>query len=103
LLVDFINDSLYPINATYFESIPWILKFYLHTLSIVDDKNRQIVPKEILYIPAVDRKSPTVMEMVFVIPAKSILQLTIDFEYQFIRFSEHHPDANHGFDIGYNF
>jgi phosphatidylinositol glycan class T len=107
LLVDFINDSNYPTEIKYFESIPWILKMYLHTLKVVDENNSSgifhliVELKEILYAPAIDRERPNVLELVLILKPESTTKLSIDYEYAFVRYTEHHPDANYGFDIGY--
>ena len=90
------NHSDEPVRITYFESLPWIIKVYLHTLELV---NGDIV--ETFYQTAQDSKRPAVLELVLVLPKRSKSHLKFDFERTFIKLANHHPDANHGFDLGY--
>ena len=101
--VEFNNYNDFPTNITYLESIPWILKIYLHTFSVTSNLkglNDSLVQK-LLFTPAIDRKRPTVMEVLLTLPPTSRTYLSFDYECAFVKLTEHHPDANHGFDIGY--
>ncbi|KAI8892974.1 GPI transamidase component PIG-T [Globomyces pollinis-pini] len=110
LHVHFYNDYPHEVNITYFESIPWILKLYLHTFTIsttysdtqteVNKNVNQTKMNEFLFTPAIDRVRPTVMEFQLTLPPHTTTSLSIDYECAFIKVSEHHPDANHGFEIG---
>ena len=51
------------------------------------------------YRPAKDRERPSVMELYLTIPAKSMVRLSISFEKAHLRYTEHPPDANRGFDL----
>ncbi|KAI9105570.1 GPI transamidase component PIG-T [Phlyctochytrium arcticum] len=90
-----------PIQLTYMESIPWILKFYLSTLKVetTSDSDADIVG-DMYYQPAIDRDRPTVLELQITLPPNSTSTLSIDFDKTFIKYTEHPPDANRGFDIG---
>jgi phosphatidylinositol glycan class T len=104
LIVHFYNNGMYATNITYFESIPWILKTYLHTLKIsVQEDGKPILqmPQKILYSPSIDRKRPTVLELAMELAGNSITTLSLEYECAFVKVIEHHPDANHGFEIGY--
>lgn len=101
------------VEIVYLETIPWILKLYLHTLEIVQDKiivtdDRSILHyindlgkvKEIYYQGSINRKNPNVLEISMVLPSKSHTNLKISFDKTHLRITEHPPDANRGFDIG---
>ena len=52
------------------------------------------------YQPAVDRARPNMLEYQLELPADSVVTMTIDFDKVFLKYTEHRPDANRGFDIG---
>ncbi|OZJ05123.1 hypothetical protein BZG36_01366 [Bifiguratus adelaidae] len=98
------HSQLYPV--TFFDTIPWYLKLYLHTLHIETITNngqtirREDIVKTIHYQPAVDRSRPTVLEMQLDLPPNSVTQISINFDKVFLKYTEHRPDANRGFDVG---
>lgn len=53
----------------------------------------------ISYIPAIPHSRPTTFQAVFRIPAKSTLLLTMDVTKAFLRYTEHPPDAQRGWDL----
>ncbi|KAI8145967.1 GPI transamidase component PIG-T [Fennellomyces sp. T-0311] len=99
------NDKALPV--LYFDSIPWFLKLYLHTLEvIVVDQNgvtqtqETDVIQDMFYQPAIDRSRPAMLECKLVLPPMSIVTLSLDFDKVFLKYTEHRPDANRGFDVG---
>ncbi|KAI8391522.1 GPI transamidase component PIG-T [Radiomyces spectabilis] len=87
----------------YYDSIPWFLKFYLHTLEvdvIGNTTDKDDIIQEMYYQPAIDRGRPTMLECRLLIPAKSMVTLSLDFDKVFLKYTEHRPDANRGFDVG---
>lgn len=94
------------IDFVYFETLPWFMKPYLHTLhtkvTATSDGSPITGPesplKRTLYRPAVDRHRSTHIELLLSIPPQSKLTLTYDFEKSILRYTEYPPDANRGFD-----
>ena len=90
------------VEFVYFESLPWFMRIYLHTLEAridgVDGSQPSII-EEIHYRPAVDRERGTQLELRMRIPPKSTVFLTYDFEKSILRYTEYPPDANRGFDV----
>ncbi|KAJ2964457.1 hypothetical protein NQZ79_g692 [Umbelopsis isabellina] len=88
----------------YFDSVPWYLKLYLHTLkvSVLGDENvsQNDIIKDMYYQPAIDRSRPHVLEMKMLLPPQSVTAVSIEFDKVFLKYTEHRPDANRGFDIG---
>ncbi|XP_050077378.1 GPI transamidase component PIG-T [Anopheles maculipalpis] len=78
-----------------FENIPWFVPIYLHTLTIRQGSER-IQPAFLHYTPGVQRERPYGLEVAFRIPARSTVELSIDFDYIFLKWQEYPPDANHG-------
>lgn len=95
-------SSSFPIEFTYFESLPWFMKPYMHTLSarLLDQPslNTDII-QSIYYRPALDRRRGTQLELVISVPPASSVVLTYDFDKAILRYTEYPPDANRGFDI----
>ncbi|ORX56245.1 Gpi16 subunit, GPI transamidase component [Hesseltinella vesiculosa] len=98
-------DTDNAMKVTYFDVIPWYLKLFLHTLQIQVIQNGESLSSEsvildLYYQPAVDRARPNMLECQLELPANSVVTMTIDFDKMFLKYTEHRPDANRGFDIG---
>jgi phosphatidylinositol glycan class T len=116
------------IDAWYVESVPWIIRPYLSTLGIeaVDQlpvisgspgqvaqqaffsssNNTSILNlQKIHYVPpsasqGVDsRTKPTLLEIPLHLPPRSIIHITLEFEKVFLKYTEHPPDAQRGWEI----
>ncbi|KAJ1557867.1 hypothetical protein HK405_014972, partial [Cladochytrium tenue] len=101
------------VTVAYLEAVPWFLRLYLHTLSIeteaLDRKDGNATRSSSMpatslvslrHQPAVDRTRPAVLEAVLRVPPHSMAAVTVDFDRAFVKYTEHPPDANRGFDIG---
>ncbi|RUP51428.1 hypothetical protein BC936DRAFT_148148 [Jimgerdemannia flammicorona] len=92
------------VPVIYFDSIPWYLKLYLHTLKVSvtwgQDVRQDDLIKQTYYQPAVDRSRPSVLEMWLTLPPNSVTTVSIEFDKVFLKYTEHRPDANRGFDVG---
>ena len=90
------------IEFVYFETLPWFMKPYLHTLaarlSTSSNPSPEII-KETFYRPALDRRRGTQLELLISVPADSTVILTYDFDKAILRYTEYPPDANRGFDV----
>lgn len=95
------------VNFIYFETLPWFMRPYLHTLQATittrDGVQTQIpvsqIVKDIFYRPAVDRERGTQLELILSVPAASTVTLIYDFEKAILRYTEYPPDANRGFNV----
>lgn len=52
------------------------------------------------YLPGKERKSPYYLELILRLPPYSVMKITIDIDYLFLKWQEYPPDANHGFYMG---
>jgi phosphatidylinositol glycan class T len=90
------------VEFVYFESLPWFMKPFLHTLKVQVSngtfKSSSII-KDIYYRPSQDRKRGTQLEMRMIVPAATTVTLSYDFEKAILRYTEYPPDANRGFDV----
>jgi phosphatidylinositol glycan class T len=108
LTVDIVNSHpSRSCNVTYLETTPWILKLFLHTLtlSLNDDKlsiEKNEIIKDLYYQPSIDRKRPSVLELALELPPNSKVTLAIAYETTYLKYTEYPPDANRGFDIGWD-
>ena len=96
------NPSDIPITFVYFESLPWFMKPYIHTLTARFSTSATPSPdilKETYYRPGLDRHRGTQLELIMSIPAHTTVILTYDFDKAILRYTEYPPDANRGFDI----
>ncbi len=100
------NPSLQePVQLVYFETLPWFMRPFVHTLKVDVTSLRQRSPptwqviKEMYYRPAIDRKRGTQLELLLSIPPASTVTLTYDFEKAILRYTEYPPDANRGFNV----
>jgi phosphatidylinositol glycan class T len=95
------------VDFIYFESLPWFLRPYIHTLrATITGSNglpREIpvsdIIKETYYRPAIDRERGTQLELALSVPVASTVTLTYDFEKAILRYTEYPPDANRGFNV----
>lgn len=93
------NSHWASLNLVVMENIPWFVPIYLHTLKLkVGEK--EIKPTAIKYIPGEQRKRPYHLEVAVKIPARSTIEMSIDFDYIFLKWQEYPPDAHHGHYIG---
>lgn len=97
------RNKLSAMPVIYYDSIPWYLKLYLHTLQVhINDSlnSTSDIIQQMYYQPAIDRARPTTLECQLLLPADSIVTLSMDLEKVFLKYTEHRPDANRGFDVG---
>jgi phosphatidylinositol glycan class T len=99
-----------PVTFVYFETLPWFMRPYMHTLtaqitptsndpfSASSDDAQQII-NDMYYSPAVDRHRPTQLELLVTVPPLTTVSLTYAFEKSILRYTEYPPDANRGFNI----
>lgn len=93
------NNHREPITVVYFENIPWFVPLYYHTLKITT-ASKTIVPFRKHFIPGKMRARSYYLEVAFELPARSVVEVSIDFDYMFLKWQEYPPDANHGFYVG---
>jgi len=95
------------VDFIYFESLPWFLRPYIHTLQATitgrDGVRREIPASDLVtetfFRPAIDRERGTQLELALSVPAASTVTLTYDFEKAILRYTEYPPDANRGFNV----
>ncbi|KAF5374112.1 hypothetical protein D9615_008878 [Tricholomella constricta] len=88
------------LHVVYLETMPWLIQFYLHTLKIhINGLLRNDAMSEMSYIPAVPHARPATFQCVLAIPPGGTLHLTIDVAKAFLRYTEHPPDAQRGWDL----
>lgn len=91
------------VSFVYFESLPWFMRPFMHTLEAeitgsASSPNSEVV-KDMYYRPSIDRMRGTQLELVMTIPPASSVMLTYDFEKAILRYTEYPPDANRGFNV----
>uniref|UniRef100_A0A182IZW0 Uncharacterized protein n=1 Tax=Anopheles atroparvus TaxID=41427 RepID=A0A182IZW0_ANOAO len=89
------NNHWGPLDLVVFENIPWFVPIYLHTLTVRHGEGK-IKPAFMHYTPGVQRERPYGLEVGLRIPPRATVELSIDFDYIFLKWQEYPPDANHG-------
>jgi phosphatidylinositol glycan class T len=110
--LDVHNPDNKPQKIVIFETLPWFVRLYLHTiaLSVTTEEGNTVIykahdpslstyVKEIVYNPATDRIAPTHLELLVEVPAHTKLKLSFKFDKSMLLYSEYPPDANHGFEL----
>ena len=100
-------------RARLFQTLPWYVRVFIHTLAVEMDGVPVPVPtsgadvganggavEALRWVPGVDRRRPSTMELQVLMPASaSVARVSFKFEKAFLRISEFPPDANRGFDL----
>lgn len=95
------NKHWGPLNVVLLENVPWFVPIYLHTLKLkIENKDLEVKPSYIKYMPGRQRERAYHLEVAFTIPSRSTIEISIDFDYIFLKWQEYPPDANHGHYIG---
>ncbi|XP_054719059.1 GPI transamidase component PIG-T-like [Uloborus diversus] len=87
------------LKIVYLDVIPWYLRLYTHTLAIKHG-SKDIKPDRMHYEPARDRSRPHHLELMLTLPPKSVVELSVEYDLAFLKWTEYPPDANHGFYVG---
>lgn len=95
------NNHWTPLNVVLMENLPWFVPIFLHTVVIrVNGANTEIKPHAIKYEPGKLRTQASQLEIAFTCPKRSVVDVVIDFDYVFLKWTEYPPDANHGYYLG---
>lgn len=95
------NTHWTSLNIILQENLPWFVPVYLHTLSLkVVGSGAIIKPNAMRYVPGRLRERPSHLEIAFQCPTRATVEISIDFDYVFLKWLEYPPDANHGHYIG---
>ncbi|KAL7279582.1 hypothetical protein ACG7TL_005984 [Trametes sanguinea] len=100
LTIEVTNSLPVQVKSGYLETMPWHLQFYLHTLrASIDDSQRDDLVTILSYAPPVPHSRPALLQAVLTLPPRSTLRLTMDVSKPFLRYTEHPPDAQRGWDL----
>ncbi|KAH8108540.1 GPI transamidase component GPI16 [Phellopilus nigrolimitatus] len=100
LSVSIKNNRPYEMQLVYVETMPWLVTFFLHTLELtVDGRKSNGLMARMAYTPPEAHGRPTLFEARLTLPAASTLQLSMDVSKSFLRYAEHPPDAQRGWDL----
>ncbi|KAF8650109.1 hypothetical protein AX16_005409 [Volvariella volvacea WC 439] len=88
------------LRTLYLETMPWLVQFYLHTINInINGQPNDQALSNLTYIPSIAHSRPTTFQAVLTLPPRSKLHLTMDVTKAFLRYTEHPPDAQRGWDL----
>ncbi|KAL0480193.1 GPI-anchor transamidase subunit T [Acrasis kona] len=78
----------------YYDAIPWYFRMYWHTLTVVGGKVKYINRRT-----ARERQRPAELEMAVLLGPRENFTVSFNFDKVFLKYTEHSPDANRGFDL----
>ncbi|KAF9448798.1 Gpi16 subunit, GPI transamidase component [Macrolepiota fuliginosa MF-IS2] len=94
------NHRSVPQSLVYLETMPWLVQFHLHTLQArVEGRIHDDVISDISYTAAVPHSRPTTFQAMLRLPPNSVTRLNMDVDKAFLRYTEHPPDAQRGWDL----
>ncbi|KAF7327835.1 GPI transamidase component GPI16 [Mycena kentingensis (nom. inval.)] len=94
------NDEDKAVEIGYLETMPWIVQFYLHTMTLkVDGVSRLDLLKNISYTPPIPHSRATTFQAILELPPRSTVTLRMVITRAFLRYTEHPPDAERGWDL----
>jgi len=94
------NQSPVMVQVIYVETMPWLLQFYLHTLEArVNGTKTDGIVSNISYIPPVAHSRPATFQVTLNLPPQETVRITMDVTKAFLRYTEHPPDAQRGWDL----
>eukprot|EP00808_Paulinella_micropora_P006679 g44954.t1 len=95
------NDPKRSFRVHYFESLPWFLKPYWHTLKIQQDFSPLDLRSLSMFkfLPALHQGPPSQLELELDLPPLSITQMVMRVEKLFLLIDQYPPDVSRGFDI----
>ncbi|KAI0345537.1 Gpi16 subunit GPI transamidase component [Trametopsis cervina] len=100
LSVAIVNHLDSSIKASYLETMPWLLQFHLHSIRAKwNGETRDDLISIVSYTPPVPHARPTLLQAVLELPPNGTMHLTIDVTKPFLRYTEHPPDAQRGWDL----
>eukprot|EP01083_Nonionella_stella_P064018 166490_1 len=97
------SDPTKSLRILYFETYPWYMRIYYHTLQIFLNGKRIDYNKDLEFFhftPAKYHSDPSLVELITTLAPGSSLTLFFEFEKAFLTIDEFPPDYNRGFDIG---
>ncbi|KAJ3515829.1 hypothetical protein NLJ89_g1507 [Agrocybe chaxingu] len=94
------NHRSTEVKTLYLETMPWLVQFYLHTIQTrVNGVIKDGVFSNLTYIPSVPHSRPTTFQVLLTLPPKSTVEITMEVTKAFLRYTEHPPDAQRGWDL----
>ncbi|KAK7005770.1 GPI transamidase component GPI16 [Favolaschia claudopus] len=100
LAISITNPDSDPVSVVYLETLPWIVYLYLSTLELsVGGVRRPDLLQDISYIAPVPHGRAATLEAFLSLPARSTVTLHIGVGRSFLRYTEHPPDAQRGWDL----
>ncbi|THH14094.1 hypothetical protein EW146_g6197 [Bondarzewia mesenterica] len=94
------NNRPDEIRVLYLETMPWHVEFYLHTLRVErDGRPQDYLSSNLTYTPPIPHSHPALLQTVLTLPPLSTLRLSVDAHKSFLRYTEHPPDAQRGWNL----
>ncbi|KAI0287503.1 GPI transamidase component PIG-T [Multifurca ochricompacta] len=95
------NNQPVTIRTHYLETMPWHVEFFLHTLRVScgDGTNCDYLFTNMTYTPSQPHANPALLQATLEVPPLETLHLSLRVRKVFLRYTEHPPDAQRGWDL----
>ncbi|KAF8259404.1 GPI transamidase component PIG-T [Lactarius quietus] len=96
------NNHPVPVRTHYVETMPWHVEFFLHTLSVTCGDQRAecgSLLTNVTYTPSRPHATPALLLATLELPPHETLYLSLRVRKTFLRYTEHPPDAQRGWDL----
>ncbi|KAI9436594.1 GPI transamidase component PIG-T [Lactarius indigo] len=96
------NNRPVPVRTHYLETMPWHVEFFLHTLSVTcGDRGVECASllTNMTYTPSRPHATPAQLLATLELPPHETLHLSLRVRKAFLRYTEHPPDAQRGWDL----
>ncbi|KAJ7619534.1 Gpi16 subunit GPI transamidase component [Roridomyces roridus] len=100
LAVSISNSGNESVSVAYLETLPWIVQVYLHSMTFsINGVPRDDILRNFTYVPPIPHARAMELTLNLEIPARSTVLLKMDVTKAFLRYTEHPPDAQRGWDL----
>jgi len=96
------NNRPVPVRTHFVETMPWHVEFFLHTLSVTrGDRGAEYgsLLTNMTYTPSRPHATPALLLATLDLPPHETLHLSLRVRKAFLRYTEHPPDAQRGWDL----
>ncbi|KAH9961840.1 GPI transamidase component PIG-T [Russula compacta] len=95
------NNQPVTVRTHYLETMPWHVEFFLHTLRVSCGDNAKCdhLFTNMTYTPSQPHDKPALLQATIELPPHETVHLSLRVQKAFLRYQEHPPDAQRGWDL----
>ncbi|KAH9964999.1 GPI transamidase component PIG-T [Russula dissimulans] len=95
------NNQPVTVRTHYLETMPWHVELFLYTLRMTcrDGTKCDDLFTNMTYTPSQPHDKPALLQAIIELPPKEAVRLSLRVRKAFLRYQEHRPDAQRGWDL----